>query len=110
MYQKVLAPINVAHTKKLAQEIQTNVDLAGIYSAGFCVQSIGLDAPSEVVYGLKEFERKMSEFAKAINSRAGTKTSTAAIVELGAHITGHFFAPNDGYVASHSDHSVFLVR
>lgn len=137
MYQKMLVPIDLAHIEKLEKAIQTAVDLAGHYGAEICFLGVGSNTPSEVAHTPKEFEQKMSEFAKGIGSKTGAKVSAAVAIahdpavdlskilvskadELGAdvivmasHVPGvadHIFASHGGYVASHSDHSVFLVR
>ncbi len=137
MYQKMLVPIDLAHIEKLEKAIQTAVDLAGHYGAEICFLGVGSNTPSEVAHTPKEFEQKMSEFAKGIGSKTGAKVSAvteiahdpavdlskilvskadelgADVIVMASHVPGvadHIFASHGGYVASHSDHSVFLVR
>ncbi len=137
MYQKMLVPIDLAHLDKLEKAIQTAIDLAAHYKAEICFLAVGANTPSSVAHNPKEFELKLSDFVQDIAGKSGLKTSAIAeiahdpAVELGkilvqkademgadvivmaSHVPGvadHIFSSHGGYVASHSDLSVFLVR
>ncbi|MCC9624726.1 universal stress protein [Thalassospira sp. MA62] len=137
MYQKMLVPIDLAHVEKLDKAIQTAVDLAKHYKAEISILGVSTNTPSSVAHTPKEFEQKLDAFAKDLASKHGvstkavvhishdpaidlSKTLVAKADELGvdvivmaSHIPGvadYIFASHGGYVASHSDLSVFLVR
>ncbi|MHC8495298.1 universal stress protein [Thalassospira sp. SM2505] len=137
MYQKMLVPVDLAHIEKLDKAVKTATDLAAHYKAEICFLAVGTNTPSEVAHNPKEFEQKISVFAEDVSRKSGIATSAVAEIahdpavdlgkilvskadELGAdvivmasHVPGvadHIFSSHGGYVASHSDHSVFLVR
>ena len=137
MYQKMLVPVDLAHLDKMAKAIQTAIDLAAHYKVEICFLAVGTNTPSSVSHTPKEFEQKLSGFEQDIAAKSGLKTSAVAEIahdpavdlskiivrkagELGAdvivmasHVPGisdHIFSSHGGYVAAHSDHSVFLVR
>ncbi|MBX2832652.1 MAG: universal stress protein [Rhodospirillales bacterium] len=137
MYQKMLVPVDLAHVDKLEKTIQTAVDLALHYKAEICFLGVGTNTPSEVAHTPKEFEQKLAEFAKDCRARFGVVAMASAhishdpaidlskaivaqadelsadLIVMATHVPGiadHVFASHGGYVASHSDLSVFLVR
>ncbi|GAA0630988.1 universal stress protein [Thalassospira tepidiphila] len=137
MYQKILVPVDLAHVEKLDKAIKTAVDLAKHYKAEISLLGVGTNTPSSVAHTPKEFEQKLQAFAEDLASKHGVSTKAVAHIshdpavdlskelvakadELGAdvivmasHVPGiadHIFASHGGYVASHSDLSVFLVR
>lgn len=137
MYQKILVPVDLAHADKLEKAIQTAVDLATHYKAEICFCGVGTNTPSEVAHTPKEFEQKLSEFAKGCNTKFGVVATASAhisddpavdlskaliakadelnadLIVMATHVPGvadHVFASHGGYVASYSDISVMLVR
>jgi|TARA_R110001632_G_scaffold215089_1_gene342107 nucleotide-binding universal stress UspA family protein len=137
MYQKMLVPVDLAHVDKLEKAIQTAVDLALHYKAEICFLGVGVNTPSDVAHNPKEFEQKLSEFAKSCSAKFGVTATASAhishdpavdlskalvakadelkadLIVMATHVPGiadHVFASHGGYVASHSDLSVFLVR
>lgn len=137
MYQKILVPIDLAHAEKLEKAIQTAVDLASHYKAEICFLSVGSNTPSQVAHTPKEFEQKLSAFAKEQSDKSGVVANACAhishdpsvdlskalvakadeleadLIVMATHVPGiadHIFTSHGGYVASHSDLSVMLVR
>jgi nucleotide-binding universal stress UspA family protein len=137
MYQKMLVPVDLAHVEKLDKAIKTAVDLAKHYKAEISVLGIGTNTPSSVAHTPKEFEQKLQAFADDLASSHDVKTNAIAhvahdpavdlskeiiaqanklgadVIVMASHVPGiadHIFASHGGYVASHWDHSVFLVR
>ncbi|PKR58013.1 universal stress protein [Thalassospira lohafexi] len=137
MYQKMLVPVDLAHVDKLEKAIQTAVDLALHYKAEICFLGVGVNTPSDVAHTPKEFEQKLSEFAKDCRTKFGVTATAIAhishdpavdlskalvakadelkadLIVMATHVPGiadHVFTSHGGYVASHSDLSVMLVR
>lgn len=137
MYQKILVPIDLAHVDKLEKSIQTAVDLAKHYKAEICFLGVGTNTPSPVAHTPDEFDQKLLKFTQDFSAKYDLRASASTHIshdpavdlsktlvrkadELGAdlivmatHVPGiadHVFASHGGYVASHSDLSVFLVR
>ena len=137
MYQKMLVPVDLAHVEKLDKAIKTAVDLAKHYKAEISVLGIGTNTPSSVAHTPKEFKQKLQAFASDLASSHDVKTTAIAhiahdpavdlskeiiaqanklgadVIVMASHVPGiadHIFASHGGYVASHWDHSVFLVR
>lgn len=137
MYQKILVPIDLAHVEKLDKAITTALDLAKHYKAEICLLGVSSNAPSSVAHTPAEFGQKLEAFAQDLASKHGVTTKAVAQIShdpavdiskqivaqadaqgadaivMASHVPGvadHIFASHGGYVASHSDLSVFLVR
>jgi nucleotide-binding universal stress UspA family protein len=137
MYQKILVPVDLAHVDKLDKAIATAVDLAKHYKAEITLLGASTNTPSSVAHTPEEFEQKLRAFADDLAAKHGLNIKAVAHIshdpavdlskelvakadELGAdvivmasHVPGvadYIFASHGGYVASHSDLSVFLVR
>lgn len=137
MYSKILVPVDLRHTDKLDRALRAAADIAGLYDAGMHFVSVTTGAPSEVAHNLSEFEQKLRAFADEQQQKYDIKIETRAMTtpdpvrelddvldkavhEIGAdlvvmasHVPGfaeHIFASNAGYLAEHSDVSVFVVR
>ncbi|WP_033067982.1 universal stress protein [Thalassospira australica] len=137
MYQKMLVPVDLAHVDKLEKVIQTATDLAKHYKAEISILGVSTNTPSSVAHSPKEFEQKLDAFAKELASKHGVSTKAVAhishdpavdlskelvakadelgvdVIVMASHVPGvadHIFSSHGGYVASHSELSVFLVR
>lgn len=138
MYKKIMVPVDLTHTEQLEKALATAADLSKQYSIPVCYVSVSSAAPGPLSHNPAEFSRKLEEFAKSeaasrdlgdVSTAAYTShdptidldsTLIKAIDETGAdlvvmhsHIPGfpdYFFASNAGYLASHSDVSVLVVR
>jgi len=137
MYKKMLVPVDLAHVDKLDKALQTALDLAKHYNIPICYLGITPTMPTETAHSPEEYGQKLEAFAKEHGGSAGLDVSakeyvshdptrdlfkilTKAIDEQGcdvvvmaSHVPGvqeHVFTSNAGYVASHADVSVFVVR
>ena len=137
MYKNIAVPVDLNHVDKLEKALATAADLARHYEATITLVAVTNPAPTEVAHNPAEFERKLNEFAAAqlqehkipYKAKAVTSNDPAidmekkldtAIHELGAdlvvmasHVPGfrdYIFRSHTGYLASHTDISVFIVR
>ncbi|GAB4394225.1 MAG: hypothetical protein Tsb0032_17410 [Kiloniellaceae bacterium] len=137
MYKKIMVPVDLRHTDKLEKAVATAADLALHYKAPVQMVAVTGSAPTSVAHNPEEFQARLSEFAAAQAGKFGIEIGAHAIVspdpaidlddklgreahDIGAdlivmasHVPGfaeHIFSSNAGYLASHSDISVFIVR
>lgn len=137
MYSTIAVPVDLAHTDKLNKAITTAADLARHYHASLYLIAVTSSAPSEVAHDPVEFSKKLSQFADKQTAALGIEFKTRDAVtpdpavdltrvldeqihELGAdlivmasHVPGlsdYVFASNSGYLGSHTDLSIFVVR
>lgn len=137
MYKKILVPIDLSHLDQLGKATQTASDIAEKY--GIPVRYVGVTAttPSSVARTPEEYTKKLEAYAAAqaekhgqpVEARAfvshdpstdldatlmkAISESGADLVVMASHTPGlpeHLFASNAGYLASHSDVSVLVVR
>lgn len=137
MYQKILVPVDLAHSERLDKAIGTASDLAKHYRTGLCFVGVTTTAPNEVARTPEEYSGKLQRFADeqgkvlgvAAESLALTshdpavdlseklleavEQSGADLVVMASHLPGlpeHLFASHGGHVAAHARVSVLLVR
>ncbi|WMC10406.1 universal stress protein [Oceanimonas pelagia] len=138
MYQHIMIPVDLAHADRLEKALNTGADLARLYDIPVCYVGVSSSAPGEVAHNPQEFEQKLKRFAseqaarhrlREVSSRAcispdpavdldrtllkAVKASGADLVVMASHVPGlaeHLFASNAGYVASHAEVSVLVVR
>ena len=137
MYKTIAVPVDLAHTDKLNKALTTAADLAKHYHASIYLLAVTSSSPSEVAHNPDEFHLKLSQFADTQTAALGvefktrdavtpdpaidlTKVLDEQIHELGAdlivmasHVPGfrdYVFASNSGYLGSHTDLSIFMVR
>ena len=137
MYTKIMVPVDLAHIERLQKAITTATDLARHYGIPICFVGVTAETPTEVAHTPQEFAGKLEAFGAGLSKEHGLtieakaypshdpavdldKTLIAAAKENGAdlivmasHVPGlpdHIFAANATKVASHTSHSVFVVR
>ena len=137
MYTTIAVPVDLAHTEKLDKALSTAADLSKHYHASIYLLAVTSSAPGEVAHNPAEFHQKLSQFADKQTTALGvefktrdavtpdpaidlTKVLDEQIHDLGAdliimasHVPGfrdYVFASNSGYLASHTDLSIFVVR
>ncbi|WOI12793.1 universal stress protein [Thalassospira lucentensis] len=137
MYRKIMVPVDLTHIDKLEKALSTAADLAKHYDAKICFFGVGTNTPSPIAHTPAEYDRKMAAFAEEQAKKTGIECSgmtrishdpaidlseiivdaatevKADVIVMASHVPGmadHIFASHGGYVASHWDHSVFLVR
>ena len=137
MYKTIVVPVDLAHRERLDKALATAADLAKLHGAVIHCVGVTAAAPSAVARDPAGFLAALQDFAAeqsqrhGVEMRADAVTShdpardldaalSAAIHEVGAdlvvmasHVPGfmdHLFTSNAGYLATHSDVSVFVVR
>ena len=137
MYTKIAVPVDLVHSDKLGKALATAADLARHYHASIYLLAVTSSAPGEVAHDPEEFSEKLSQFADKQSASLGvefktrdavtpdpavdlTKILDQQIHELGAdlivmasHVPGfsdYIFSSNSGYLGSHTDLSIFIVR
>lgn len=137
MYSTIMIPVDLEHADRLEKAITTAADLAKHYKARLHAVGVTGSAPGAVAHNPQEYAEKLQQFAadqssahgvefvaKAMTSadpavdlddtlkRAASELS-ADLVIMASHVPGfidYIFASRAGYLASHSDLSVFVVR
>ena len=137
MYKKIMVPVDLRHTDKLDKAVATAADLSKFYKAPVQMVAVTASAPSSVAHNPEEFAAKLAQYAAAEGEKHDIEFGSHAItspdptidlddqlgreahvigadlVVMGSHVPGfaeHMFSSNAGYLASHSDISVFVVR
>ncbi len=137
MYTTILVPVDLEHVERLDKALATAADLARHYGAALVYVGVTASAPGAIAHSLEEYARKLEAFAEVETAKRGVPAKTRpllshdpttdldatllkAIDDLGAdlvvmasHVPGfaeHIFASNAGYVASHAQTSVLVVR
>lgn len=137
MYNTIMIPVDLEHADRLEKAITTAADLARHYNARLYAVGVTGTAPGAVAHNPKEYAEKLKQFAaeqtsahgiefiaKAMTSpdpavdldntleRAASELSTDLVI-MASHVPGfadYIFASRAGYLASHSNLSVFVVR
>ncbi len=137
MYKKILVPVDLTHADRLEKALQTAADLSIHYGAPICYVGVTPEAPSPVARNPAEFAQKLEAFGQAQAARHGVtattksysatdpaidinKTLRKAVEEAGAdlvvmashvpNVTDYIWPSHGGWVAEHSEASVFVVR
>ena len=137
MYKKIMIPVDLGHTEKLEKAIATAADLSKHYKAEAQLVGVTATAPGSVAQNPEEYTKKLEEFAAAEGKKLGVEFGAHAItspdptrdlddtlgreahdigadlIVMSSHVPGfaeHLFSSNAGYLASHTDISVFVVR
>ena len=136
MYKKIMVPVDLRHTEKLEKALATAADLSKLYRSAVQLVGVTASAASEVAHNPQEFSTRLAEYAAAEGAKYGCDFAAHAIVspdpaidlddtlgreahDIGAdliimasHVPGfaeHIFSSNAGYLASHTEISVFVV-
>ena len=137
MYHRIALPVDLAHTDRLDKAIATAADFAKHYSASLTFVAVTAAAPSEVAHNPSEFSEKLDKFVAEQSVLHGVNISAKLaichdpaveldealsnafhetgvdLVVMASHVPGfreYVFSSNAGYLASHSDLSVMIVR
>jgi nucleotide-binding universal stress UspA family protein len=137
MYNRIVVPVDLAHSDKLTRALAAAADLSKHYHAEIYLLAVTTSAPTEVAHDPKEFSEELSKFAAAQGTALGVEFKSrsavshdpavdlskvldeqihdlkADLVVMASHVPGfkdYIFASHSGYLASHTDLSIFVVR
>ncbi|MCB1753981.1 MAG: universal stress protein [Gammaproteobacteria bacterium] len=137
MYKKIVVPVDLTHPELLDKAIATAADLAKHYGASLTLIAVTSTIPGAVAHNPREFSEKLTQYATRKSNDHGLNiNSTVAIandpavdldktldkafheanadlVVMASHVPGfrdYVFASNAGFLASHSDLTVMVVR
>ncbi|MCP4286110.1 MAG: universal stress protein [Gammaproteobacteria bacterium] len=137
MYHKIALPVDLRHTDKLDKAVTTAADIARHYGASLTFVAVTAATPSEIAHNPSEFSEKLNNYAAEQADVHGIEISTDAaichdpaveldealdsafhkagvdLVVMASHVPGfreYVFSSNAGYLASHTDLSVMIVR
>jgi universal stress protein G len=137
MYKRIVVPVDLAHIDKLTRVLAAAADLCKHYHAEIFLLAVTTSAPTEVAHDPKEFGEKLSKFAAMQSAALGVEFKprsavshdpavdlsrvldeqihelNADLVVMASHVPGfrdYIFASHSGYLASHTDLSIFVVR
>lgn len=135
MFQKIIVPVDLAHTHALTKAIKIAIDLAQEQKAELCFVGVTGSAPSVLARSPEEYAQKLDAFAQSqaqdlpISSHAVIsndpsidtdraleeliKELQADLVVMATHlpdISDYFWSGHGAHIATHSNASVFLVR
>lgn len=137
MFQRILAPVDLAHLDKLEKALGVTVEEAKHHKVPVTFVSVTHSGPSDLAHNPDEFRAKLEAFAEAQGKQHGIDASAhmmvtpdpttevddallkavdeckADLVIMASHQPGfaeYFWPSNGGKVASHTGASVLLVR
>lgn len=137
MFKKIMIPVDLKHAARLRKALRVAADLAHSYGAEAHLVGVTMSSPTDVAPSPAVFSEKLEAFAADRSTELGvpflahTEVSHdiaadldeilkrtvedigADLVVMASHAPGlaeHVFASNAGYLASHADISVFVVR
>ena len=137
MTKSIMVPVDLAHKQALQKSIDIAGNLAKADKASLTLVGLTDSPPSEVAHNPKEYDEKLQEFAAEVSRNIGHPVSAQSIVDvdvpadlgvvlikaaenmgadlivMASHEPGileYFLSSNAGYVASHAQCSVYVVR
>jgi nucleotide-binding universal stress UspA family protein len=137
MYKNIIIPVDLTHQEGLAKALAVGADLAKHYDAKITAVSVTSNAPTSIAHNPSEFGQVLAKFANEQSQALGVQFSAKAmtspdptididdalnkaaselkcdLVIMASHVPGfseHIFASRAGYLASHSEISVLVVR
>lgn len=137
MFNRIMAPVDLAHTERLEGALECAADLAKHYNVPITYVGVTSTAPSQLAHNPDEFGRKLGAFAEAEAAKYGVKSSAhtaiahdptteiddalmraiddtgADLVVMASHVPGvmeYVWPSNGGKLAEHASCSVMVVR
>lgn len=137
MFRRIAVPVDLAHPEKLDKALATAVELAQLYAAELLMVAVTSSAPSAVARNPDEFRDKLEAFAQRrsegrsvafVPQMLVAKDPSAELdhlldkhfhnkgvdlVVMASHVPGfrdYVFSSRAGFLASHTDLSVLVVR
>ena len=137
LYRHIGVPVDLAHRDKLGKALTTATDLARHYDARVTLVAVTGPAPGEAAHNPQEFRQRLDAVAAELAQDTGVTVDAHAevigdpaadldksldrqfhelgvdLVVMASHVPGfreYIFHSNAGFLASHTDLSVFVVR
>ncbi len=137
MFQRIMAPVDLAHLDDLERALRCAGTLARQFGAHVTYVGVTSHVPNEVAHNREEFERKLSDLARreaeaygiesdvrveiAHDPRAeidralmrAIRETDADLVVMASHdpsVVDYIWPSNGGKIAEHADCSVMVVR
>lgn len=137
MFNKIMAPVDLAHAEKLGTALDCAADLAKHWGIPVVYVGVTSSAPSKSARTPEEFGQKLGAFAEQQAAKHGIETSPhtaiahdptteiddalmraigetdADLVVMASHVPNvmdHFWPSNGGKLAEHAKCSVMVVR
>lgn len=137
MFNKIMAPVDLAHAEKLGTALDCAADLAKHYGVPIVYVGVTSSAPSELAHNPKEFDLLLDAFAKQQGAKHDVETSAhtilahdptieiddalmraidetqADLVVMASHVPNvmnYIWPSNGGKLAEHAKCSVMVVR
>lgn len=137
MYQRIGIPVDLEHPENLVKAVATAARLAMAFSASLHLVAVTSPSPNAVARSPQEFAERLATYAGDCSKRHGVIFTPQMCVcddpaveldralsevfhqlevdllVVASHVPGlrdYVFASNAGWLASHTDLSVFVVR
>jgi len=137
MFSKIMIPVDLAHKEQLEKALAVTASLVRQHNAEAHIVGVTTSAPTPIAKSPEAFAAKLGEYAADISAKHGVTFIAhseishdptidlddvleraahaigADLIVMASHVPGfadRIFASNAGYLASHSDLSVFVVR
>lgn len=137
MYEHIGVPVDLAHRERLDKALRTACALAEAFGARMTLFGVTAPLPGSAAHNPKEFAQRLAALAAELAERCGQPVEARAevvadpvadldralnrclhelgvdLVVMASHVPGfrdYIFHSNAGYLAAHSDLSVFVVR
>jgi nucleotide-binding universal stress UspA family protein len=137
MYKHIGVPVDLAHREQLDKALDTACTLASTFGARMTLLAVAGPAPGGAAHSPRELAGKLDALAATLADRSGQAVATRVevvgdpvadldrtlnrqfhelevdLVVMASHMPGirdYVFHSNAGFLASHTDLSVFVVR
>jgi len=137
MYSKIMVPVDLAHTDRLAKAIDAAGALAKLWGAELVFVAVAAAVPGSIAHNPDEFGKKLDAFAEEQGASHGVTATAHAVIShdpatdldptlldavedtgadlvvMASHIpnlTDYVWPSNGGTVATRASASVFVVR
>jgi len=137
VFKRIMVPVDLAHEEKLGRALDVATDLAKHYSASTRLVGVTAPQPSEVAHTPLEYAERLAQFAQTQSAQRGFQFEHEAItthdptieldealkdaahemaadlIIMASHVPGfveHVVSSYAGFLASHTEISVFIVR
>ena len=137
MFKSIMIPVDMQHADRLSRVFEIAGTLAKLGGGTLHLVHVGAYPPSEDGKTIEEQEQNLEILAREVSVAqkvpveaknivahdpaaemntqlmAATKSTNADLVVVGSHVPGlgdYFFTSHGGYLAEHSEISVFVVR